>query len=97
MLLLAMYVLCISVVVVLWVIVAYVKLVVVSVVRMKLDAVSVVYVRLVEELLVHIVNVCFVALSFADCSFDYNFVLIIESSPGHVFVLTSLLVPASLG
>jgi hypothetical protein len=92
-----MYVLYNSVVVVLWAIAEYMNLVVVSFVHMKLDAVSIVYVSLVVELLVHSVNVCFVALPFADCSFDYKVALMAESSSSYVLVLTSLLVPTLLG
>jgi hypothetical protein len=69
---------------------------VVSILRMKLGAVSVVYVRLVAQLLVHTGNTCFVVLPFADYSLDHSFALMIESSSGHAFVLTSLLVPTSL-
>jgi hypothetical protein len=59
-------------------------------------AVSVVYARLVVELLVHIVNMCSAALSFEDCSLNHSLALTIESSAGQSSVLTSLQLPASL-
>jgi hypothetical protein len=71
-----MYVFCSSVVLVLWVVAAYMKLVVVSAKHMKLGAVSVLYARLDVQLLIFI-------LTFADCSFDRSLTLIIQSSPGH--------------
>jgi hypothetical protein len=52
------------------------------------DAVSVVYVRLFVELLLHIANKRFVALSFTDCSPDRSLALMTESSSGHASVLT---------
>jgi hypothetical protein len=59
------------------------KLVVVPV-----DAVSVVYARLFVELLVHIANMRFVALSLTESSLDHSLALMTVSSPGHASVLT---------
>jgi hypothetical protein len=52
----------------LWTVAAYMKFLVISVVHMKLGMMHVVYMRPFVELLVHIVNICFVTLPFADCS-----------------------------
>jgi hypothetical protein len=83
--------------VVLWIVAAYMKLVVVYALHMKLGMMSVVYVRLIVELLVQTVNMRFVALPFADYSLDHCPALMIAPSPGNAPVLTSLMVPASLG
>jgi hypothetical protein len=85
------------VVVVEWVFVAYILLGVVSSVRKKLGAVSCAYVRLVAECLVHTGNMCLGALPFADQNLDHGLALMIDSSPGHASMLTSLQVPTSLG
>jgi hypothetical protein len=72
-----MYLLRNSVVVVLRIVATYMKLVVVYVLRMKLSMMYVVYMRLFVELLLHVVNMCFVILPFSDCSLYHSLALMI--------------------
>jgi hypothetical protein len=85
------------VVVVEWILAAYMLLGVVSAVRMKLGTVSSAYVRLVTECLVHIGSLCLGTLLFADENLDNGLALMIDLPPGHASLLTSLQVLASLG
>jgi hypothetical protein len=70
---------------------------VISAVRMKLGAVSGVYVRLVVKWLVHIGIMCLGALSFADQNFGSRSCADDLFATGHASVLTSLQVTASFG